>query len=101
MSELLQVLLYSCGVVLCLFLLGVLAYYPRARKWKRKAQSEGDAVCRDCGHTGQLSYGFLSGVRVSSANIRLVCAKCEGENWYVPGGRRDKKGRGTGLRHAS
>jgi hypothetical protein len=100
MFELLQVALFAGGVVGALFLLGVLTYYRRARNWDKKAEANGEATCKDCGHKGPLSYGVLAGARVTSANIRLVCARCESENWYVPGGKRDPKRRGTELRSA-
>lgn len=85
----LEVALFAGGVMGALFLLGVLVYYPRARRWSGRALKEGEAICRDCQYVGTLSYGILAGVRVTSANIRLVCAKCNSENWYVPGGKRD------------
>ncbi|HLY72748.1 MAG TPA: hypothetical protein VKU80_01410 [Planctomycetota bacterium] len=95
MSEVGQVALFAGGVVGVLFLLGLLTYSRRARNWTQKAEANGEAVCKDCGHKGPLSYGFLTGARVTSANIRLVCAECEGENWCVPGGKRDPNRRGT------
>ena len=91
MPELLQVALFVSGVMGALFLLGVLIYYPRNRRWTLKAEAEGVATCRDCGYVGTLSYGLLAGARVSSANIRTVCAKCGSRDWYIPGGKRDGK----------
>jgi hypothetical protein len=100
MSDVVQVALFCGGVVGALFLLGVITYSRRARKWSKKAEANGEAVCKDCGHKGPLSYGFTAGARVTSANIRLVCGGCEGENWYVPGGKRDPDRRGTKYRAA-
>ena len=89
MSDLLLPALTVIGTMSALFLLGVLVNYARVKRWTQRADSQGQAVCRDCGHQGQLSYGLLAGKLVTSANIRLICAKCESENWYVPGGKRD------------
>jgi hypothetical protein len=100
MSDLLEVALFVSGIVGALFLLGLLLYSRRARNWNRKAQDQGEATCRDCGHKGPLSYGVLAGARVTSANIRLVCAGCESDNWYVPGGKRDPAKHETRLRSA-
>jgi Zn finger protein HypA/HybF involved in hydrogenase expression len=89
MDELLLPALTVVGTMSALFLLGVLVNHARVKRWNRRADSEGQAVCRDCGHQGQLSYGLLAGKLVTSANIRLICANCQSENWYVPGGKRD------------
>ena len=89
MSDLLLPALTVVGVMSALFLLGVLFSHARVKRWGQKAESQGQATCRDCGHQGQLSYGLLAGKLVTSANIRLICAECGSENWYVPGGKRD------------
>ncbi|HVR83489.1 MAG TPA: hypothetical protein VMU54_04210 [Planctomycetota bacterium] len=98
MSELLEVVSVAGGVVGALFLLGLLTYSRKAKHWNKKAEDQGEAVCTDCGYKGPLSYGFLAGARVTSANIRLVCGGCQGDNWYVPGGKRDPAKPGTKLR---
>lgn len=89
MSDLLIPACMLVGTMSVLFLLGVVVNHARVKRWKQKADSQGQAVCRDCGFTGQLSYGLLAGKLVTSANIRLICAKCGSENWFVPGGKRD------------
>jgi len=89
MSDLLIPACMLVGTMAVLFLLGVLVNHARVKRWSRKAETQGQAVCRDCGHQGQLSYGLLAGKLVTSANIRLICAGCGSENWYVPGGKRD------------
>lgn len=99
MLEMLQPIAILLAVASVLFLAGLLFNHPRVKRWSRKAEAEGQATCRDCGHVGTLSYGFLSGRVVTSANIRLVCEKCTSENWYVPGGKRDRKG--TELRRGA
>jgi Zn finger protein HypA/HybF involved in hydrogenase expression len=94
MSDILMPALMLLGIMSALFLLGVLLNRARVRRWELRADSQGHAVCRDCGHKGTLSYGLLAGKLVTSANIRLICAGCGSENWYVPGGKRD-----TGTRN--
>lgn len=89
MSELLLPGLMVAGTMLVLLLLGMLVNHARVKRWKQRADTQGQAVCRDCGHSGPLSYGLLAGKLVTSANIRLICEKCQSENWYVPGGKRD------------
>ena len=89
MYEMIVPVLTVLGTMSALFLLGLLINHARAKRWNTKAVKEGEAVCRDCGHIGTLSYGMLAGKMISSANIRLICAKCDSENWYVPGGKRD------------
>jgi Zn finger protein HypA/HybF involved in hydrogenase expression len=98
MSDFISPLLMLVGTTAVLFLLGVLVNRARIQRWNNRADSEGQAVCRDCGHKGTLSYGLLAGKLVTSANIRLICAKCDSENWYVPGGKRDKGNRSTDKR---
>jgi len=93
MSDLMMTALTVLGIMSALFLLGVLVNRARVRRWEHRADTEGQAVCRDCGHKGTLSYGLLSGKLLTSKNIRLICAGCGSQNWYVPGGKRDK---GTG-----
>ena len=100
MSDLLLPGMMVVGTMSVLFLLGVLVNYARVRRWSRRAQTQGQALCRDCGHQGDLSYGLLAGKLVTSANIRLICARCGSENWYVPGGKRDT-GTRTGQKMAS
>ncbi len=100
MSEMLQPVLIMVGVTAVLLLAGLLLNLPRVKRWRQKAASEGQATCRDCGFVGTLSYGLLTGKIVTSANIRLVCARCDSENWYVPGGKRDTSRKGTELRRA-
>jgi hypothetical protein len=100
MSEMLQPVLILLGVAGALFLAGLLLNHPRVKRWTRRAEEQGQATCRDCGHVGILSYGFLSGRTVTSANIRLVCEKCTSENWFIPGGKRDGARKGTELRRA-
>src|SRR5258708_36438938 len=89
MSDLLIPACMLVGTMSVLFLLGVLVNHARVKRWAHRADSQGSATCRDCGHQGQLSYGLLAGKLVTSANIRLICAQCGSENWYVPGGKRD------------
>lgn len=89
MSDFLLPALTVLGTMSVLFLLGVLVNHARVKRWSRRADSQGVAVCRDCGHCGILSYGLLAGKLVSSANIRLICEQCRSENWYVAGGKRD------------
>ncbi|MBV8881753.1 MAG: hypothetical protein JO332_17480 [Planctomycetaceae bacterium] len=96
MSEFLLPGLTVLGTMSALFLLGMLVNYARVKRWEQRADSQGQATCRDCGHSGQLSYGLLAGKLMTSANIRLICEKCGSENWYVPGGKRDT---GTRSRH--
>lgn len=99
MTEHLQPLLILLTVASVLFVAGFLLNYARVKRWSQKAEAEGHATCRDCGHVGTLSYGLLAGRVVTSANIRLVCEKCNSENWFVPGGKRDTKHRkGTDVR---
>jgi hypothetical protein len=95
-----QPFLILAGVASVLLLAGVALNLPRVKRWNRRAQAEGQATCRDCGHVGTLSYGLLNGRVVTSANIRLVCAQCNSENWFVPGGKRDGGRKGTELRRA-
>lgn len=89
MSEMLVPALMVLGTMSVLFLLGFLINHARVKRWENRADEKGEAVCRDCGHQGILSYGLLAGKLVTSANIRLICAECGSENWYVPGGKRD------------
>lgn len=89
MSELLEPALMVLGITSGMFLLGVLLNYSRAKRWGGRANAEGQATCRDCGYVGTLSYGVLAGKLVTSANIRLICAQCESENWFIPGKTRD------------
>jgi hypothetical protein len=89
MSDLLLPALMVVGTMSVLFLLGVLVNYARVKRWAQRAETQGQALCRDCGHQGALSYGLLAGKLVTSANIRLICAGCGSQNWYVPGGKRD------------
>jgi len=100
MSEMLVPGLWLLGTMSVLFLLGFLINHARVKRWEQRADKEGQAVCRDCGHRGTLSYGLLAGKMVTSANIRLICEECGSENWYVPGGKRDR-GTGTRVRQAS
>jgi hypothetical protein len=97
MLEMLEPAVIMVGVMSVLFLVGLLLHRSRGKRWDEKAEKEGKAHCRDCGHDGTLSYGFLSGADINSANIRLVCEKCHSENWYVPGGKRDPDKKGTDL----
>jgi Zn finger protein HypA/HybF involved in hydrogenase expression len=96
MSNVLIPILTLVLTMTVLFLLGLLVNHARVKRWRQRAGSKGPAVCRDCGHQGNLSYGLLSGKLVTSANIRLICEKCDSENWYVPGGKRDTR---TPTRH--
>jgi Zn finger protein HypA/HybF involved in hydrogenase expression len=96
MSDILLPVLTLVVTMSVLLLLGLLMNHARVKRWSRRADSKGQAVCRDCGHQGTLSYGLLSGKLVTSANIRLICEKCASENWYVPGGKRDSR---TPTRH--
>jgi len=99
MIDHLQPLLILGTVASLLFIAGFLLNRSRAKRWNQKAQKEGQATCRDCGHVGTLSYGLLAGRVVTSANIRLVCESCHSENWFVPGGKRDTRHRkGTEFR---
>ena len=100
MSEMLQPVLIMVAIAASLLGVGLVLNLPRVRRWTQKAESEGQATCRDCGHVGTLSYGMLTGKIVTSANIRLVCAQCQSENWFVPGGKRDPNRKGTELRRA-
>ena len=101
MIDHLQPILILITVASVLFIAGFLLNAARVKRWSKKAQEEGQATCRDCGHVGMLSYGLLAGRVVTSANIRLVCGKCNSENWFVPGGRRDHTRRkGTEIRPA-
>ncbi|HLY08439.1 MAG TPA: hypothetical protein VKW04_03935 [Planctomycetota bacterium] len=100
MEGLLLPILIMVGVVATLLLAGLVFNLPRVKRWARKAESAGQATCRDCGHVGTLSYGLLTGKVVTSANIRLVCNQCQSENWFVPGGKRDSNRKGTELRRA-
>ena len=89
MSDFLLPALTIVGTMSVLFLLGVLVNHARVKRWSRRADSQGKALCRDCGHRGILSYGLLAGKLVTSANNRLICEQCGSENWFVPGGKRD------------
>jgi hypothetical protein len=101
MIDHLQPLLILVTVASVLFIVGFLLNRARAKRWNQKAEAEGHATCRDCGHVGTLSYGLLAGRVVTSANIRLVCEACNSENWFVPGGKRDPQRRkGTEIRPA-
>lgn len=91
MTELLLPASAVLGTMGVLMLLGLILNHARVRRWKQRAETQGQAVCRDCSHQGPLSYGLLAGKLVTSANIRLICEKCGSENWYVPGGKRDTK----------
>ena|SRR5579863_1721765 len=74
-----------------LILAGLIINGPRVWRWHKKAKSEGRAMCRECGHVGALSYGLLPGKPQSSTHIRLICEKCDSEDWFVPGGSRDRR----------
>lgn len=101
MEEILVPALTVLGTMSTLFLLGLLINHARIKRWNIKAVKEGEAVCRDCGHIGTLSYGMLAGKMLSSTNIRLICAKCDSDNWYVPGGKRDHDSSGSHPKMAS
>lgn len=94
MADMLVPVLMVVGTMAVLFLLGFLINHARVSRWQHRADEAGQAVCRDCNYRGTLSYGLLAGKLVTSANIRLICAKCGSENWYVPGGKRDTGTRG-------
>jgi hypothetical protein len=99
-SEALPPFLFVVAIMSVLLLAGAVLNSPRVKRWRKKAESEGQATCRDCDHIGKLSYGLLAGQVLTSANIRLVCEKCHSENWFVPGGKRDPSRKGTELRRA-
>ncbi len=100
MTDFLMPGLIVVGTFLSLLLAGLMFNRARVKRWEQRADKEGQATCRDCGHCGTLSYGLLAGKMVTSANIRLICEACGSENWYVPGGKRDR-GTGTRVRQAS
>lgn len=72
------------GVVPLLILLAFLLNYPRARRWEQKVREHGSVTCRSCGHVGELLVRTISATNVSSSNLRMVCAKCNSTDWYVP-----------------
>lgn len=80
--------MWFLGVVPVLILIAFAINYPRARRWERKAREHGAVTCRDCGHVGELLVRTISATNVSSSNLRMVCAKCNGTNWEMPGGER-------------
>jgi hypothetical protein len=74
------------GIVPLLILIAFLINYPRARRWEQKVRSQGDVTCRSCGHVGGLLVRTMSATNVSSSNLRMVCAKCNSTDWYIPEG---------------
>jgi hypothetical protein len=72
------------GIVPLLILIAFLINYPRARRWEQKVRSHGSVTCRSCNHVGELLVRTLSATDVSSSNLRMVCAKCNSTDWYIP-----------------
>jgi hypothetical protein len=40
--------------------------------------------CRACGFVGDLLVRTVSVGNMSSSNLRLVCARCNSSDWFVP-----------------
>jgi len=72
------------GIVPLLIVIAFLINYPRARRWEQKVRAQGTVTCRSCGYVGELLVRTLSATNVSSSNLRMVCAKCNSTDWFIP-----------------
>jgi len=72
------------GIVPVLIVISLGLNYRRARKWEQKVRAHGHVHCRSCGFVGDLLVRTLSAGDTSSSNLRLVCGRCNGSDWFVP-----------------
>jgi hypothetical protein len=72
------------GIVPILILISLGLNYRRARRWAEKVRAHGHVHCRSCGFVGDLLVRALSAGSMSSSNLRLVCARCNSSDWFVP-----------------
>lgn len=72
------------AVVPLFVLLGVAFNYKRGDKWEDQRRRHGAVHCRACGYVGELVVRSLSAENASSANLRLVCDRCDSSDWFVP-----------------
>jgi hypothetical protein len=72
------------GVVPALILAALALNYKRAKRWEDKARAHGHVHCRSCGFVGDLAVRSVSTYDMTSSNLRLVCAKCNSSDWFIP-----------------